>query len=386
MNHRSRIQGQSKFIISLKVIGILLIGIIALGVIFIGPLFFRYAQKGIHLKQTANQRITILLLGIGGGTHDGPLLTDTMIFASVDPNSNQMDLVSIPRDLWNSDISQKINATYALAEQNKTGSGLQAAKSEVSKVVGEPITYGFRIDFGGFVKAVDAIGGLDVNVARTLDDYKYPIDGSEDDTCGFTQQQVTDLSAQIATGSASSEDSFPCRYKHLHVDPGLQHMDGETALEFVRSRHALGSEGSDFARSARQQLVIEAFRNKLLSTQTLLDPVKMLNLYSILKSSIDTDISQDEIPDFIKLAQQMKTAQIHSFVIDYTNDPTDEGNFLIQGDPSLFNGAYVLMPRVGMDNYSQIQAFVACKVQNIGCPTPTPNPLLSPTKVLKKQK
>jgi len=383
MTRRHRIQSRRKFSVLLKVVGILCIGLVLLGIAYIVPFFFRYVQPGIHLTKTAHdQRVTVLLLGIGGGTHDGPLLTDTIQFASIDPQHNTMDLVSLPRDLWNPTIQEKINATYADAEQDKPGSGLAAVKKTVSKIIGEPIDYGFRIDFGGFVKAVDEVGGLDVNVTRTLDDYAYPVEGNEDETCGHTPQEITDLSAQVATGSATDLDAFPCRYMHLHIPAGMQHMDGQTALEYVRSRHAQGIEGSDFARSARQQNVIEAFRAKLLSTGTLLDPAKIISLLGILQSSIDTDIPQSDIPDFIKLAQKMKTAKIHSFVIDYTNDPTDEGNLLIQGDPTDFGGAYALTPRAGLGNYSQIQAFVACKVDNKGCPTPTPNPTIEAQKKL----
>ncbi len=383
MSRRYRIQARRNLSIILKVVGFLLIGCIVLGIVYLGPLLFQYAKPGIHLTKTnPDQHVTVLLLGIGGGNHDGPLLTDTIQFASIDPQHNTMNLVSIPRDLWNPAIGQKINATYAEAEGKQKGSGLQVTKDTISRVIGQPISYGFRIDFGGFVKAVDEVGGIDVNVARTLDDYAYPIEGSEDNACGHTPQEIIDLTAQEATGSATDQEAFPCRYMHLHISSGMQHMDGQTALEYVRSRHAMGIEGTDFARSARQQKVIEAFRTKLLSTGTLLNPSKIVALLGILRSSIDTDISQNDIPDFIKLAQQMKTATIHSYVIDYTDDPNDQGNLLIQGDPSSYGGAYVLIPRAGSDNYSHVQAFVACKINNIGCPTPTPNPTIEAGKAL----
>ncbi len=364
-----------------KFLGLIIIlvffAVIALVVGYILPFFVQYGKPGIHIpKTTPDNRITFLFLGIGGGNHDGPLLTDTIQFASVDVKHNTIDLISVPRDLWNPAISQKINATYALAEQNQTGSGLAAAKSIISNVLGQSIDYGFRIDFNGFVKAVDEMGGIDVHVARTLDDYAYPIDSMTDATCGHTSQEVIDLTAQEATGSATDPQAFPCRYMHLHVPVGLVHMDGQLALEFARSRHAMGVEGTDFARSARQQEIIEAIRAKLLSTGMLLNPGKMIALFNIVRSSIDTDINTNEIPDFIKLAQQLKSATIHSYVIDYSDDPNDPGNLLIQGNANDFGGAYALEPRAGFGNYSQIHSFVLCKVQNIDCPTPTPNPTL----------
>src|SRR5579872_678678 len=187
-------------------------------------------HPGASLKEV-NGKTNVLLLGIGGGSHDGPNLTDTLIFASIDWKKNTVTLVSVPRDLWVPSIDdpvKKINEAYAIG-------GMSDAKSTVSSVVGQPIQYGIRLDFQGFVDAINQIGGIDVNVQRALDDYNYPISGMEDDTCGHSPAEI-----QAFTASASADTDtftfFPCRFKHLHFDPGLQHMDGETALEFVRSR------------------------------------------------------------------------------------------------------------------------------------------------------
>ena len=94
------------------------------------------------------------------------------------------------------------------------------------------------------------VGGLNVDVERKLDDPEYPISGKEDDPCDHKEEELQAL----ATASSQLE-AFPCRYEHLVINPGLQHMDGATALKFVRSRHAKGSEGSDFARSPLPMVV-----------------------------------------------------------------------------------------------------------------------------------
>lgn len=388
MTRHNRINNHRKTSFVFKLIGIAILGVLALGIGYILPFFFNYVKPGIHLKTASatNQQINILLLGIGGGTHDGPNLTDTIMFASINQKENKISLISIPRDLWNPTIGQKINATYADAIDKDPQTALQVTKSTISNVIGEPIQYGFRIDFGGFVKAVDEVGGLDINVDRDLDDYVYPIEGSEDDTCGQTQQQITDWNAQEATGSATDDQAFPCRYMHLHISKGPQHMDGTTALEYVRSRHAIGIEGTDFARARRQQKVIEAFRAKLLSADTILNPAKVISLFTILRSSIDTDITQDDLPDFIKLAQDMKNAKIDSYVIGQDTDNNGQEGLLVNPPVADYNGAWVLIPQAGESNYSQIHAFVQCTVNNIGCPTPTPtpSPLVSPTAAVAK--
>ena len=91
------------------------------------------------------------------------------------------------------------------------------------------------MDFSGFVKAIDEVGGLDINVDNTFDDYQYPIDGMEDATCGHT---TAELQAMASDSADQAVIDFPCRYMHIHFDKGLQHMNGETALEYVSSRHA----------------------------------------------------------------------------------------------------------------------------------------------------
>ena len=131
-----------------------------------------------------NGRVNILLLGIGGDGHDGPNLTDTIVIVSVDKNGKDVALVNIPRDLWVPDLNAKINAVYAYG-QDKNNNGLEQAKQTVSKLFGLPIHYAFRIDFGGFVKAINLVGGLDINVETSFVDYRYPVVGKEDDTCGI---------------------------------------------------------------------------------------------------------------------------------------------------------------------------------------------------------
>lgn len=330
------------------------------------PFLFQLVfDRGIALKQT-NSRVNILLLGIGGGSHEGPNLTDTIIFASIDPKNNKTTLVSIPRDLWMPDLngnSKKINSAYAQGELIKKGGGLPLAKAAIRKITGQDVDYGIRIDFSGFVKAVDTVGGLDINVDNTFDDYQYPIDGKEADSCGHSQEELKLL-------TSISEDqlvqTFPCRYKHLHFNKGLNHMNGETALEFVRSRHANGDEGSDFARSKRQEKIINSFKNKVLSPQTLINPGKIISLYNILEGSIDTDIKQNEFDDFLRLAQKMKSAKIQNVVLDTGDEQVKSPGLLINPPISSdYNYEWILIPRIGNGNFAEIQKYLFCEI-NIG--------------------
>ncbi len=343
-------------------------------VILVVFLVFKFIFPALFHKNTslrlATNKVNILLLGIGGGTHDGPNLTDTIIFASLDPVTNKVTLVSIPRDLWVPDLQGKINTAYAIGEQKQIGGGLILAKAAVQKIVGQPIDYAVRVDFAGFVKVVDLLGGLDIVVDRAFDDYEYPVEGKEDDPCGHNEDELLTL----ATAS-SQLDAFPCRYMHLHFNIGLQHMNGTTALRYVRSRHALGPEGTDFARSKRQRKVIEAVRKKILSVDTFLNPGKLVSLYGILQKSIDTDIKQEEYDDFIQLAQKMKQAKIESVTVD-EGDASVQRDGLLTTPDSLgdYDNEWVLIPARGNGDFSQIQTAVSCAITGKGCPNPIPTP------------
>jgi LCP family protein required for cell wall assembly len=344
-----------------------------------------------HFTQPPQKSINLLLLGVGGGTHDGPDLTDTIIFMHLDPAHKKIVLISLPRDLWIPDMQAKVNATYTLASNKNSGTGLAVSKSEIGTILGQHIDYGIKLDFDGFVQAVNILGGLDINVDRTFDDYEYPIDGQEDATCGLTQDQIASASAAVTAGTVDEGDVFPCRFKHIHFDQGETHMDGETSLEYVRSRHALGPEGSDFARSKRQEKVISAFKTKLFSAGTLLNPVKMIDLINTIQGSLETDIKQSQYTTFISLAQQMKGAKISSAVIDDGDTENDQYGLLTNPPMSADYGyQWVLVPRLGPADYSEIQQYVSCQLAGENCTVGeygivTPTPIPKPTKAGAKE-
>lgn len=383
---RKPVRNRVKIALLVFLVVLLGIGLVKAGK-FIPVLWDLLFKKEIQLSQqkAPDQPVNLLLLGVGGGTHDGPDLTDTIIFASIDPEKNRVTLVSIPRDMWVPDLGAKINTVYAFAEQREAGSGLEASKTLVSSMLGQPIDYSIKIDFNGFVKAVDMSGGLDIDVDNTFDDYEYPISGLEADPCGLSEDRIASLSAELASGSATPVDAFPCRYEHLHFDRGPQKMDGETALKYVRSRHGTGKEGSDFARSKRQEKVISAFKDKMLSAETFLNPVRLINLTDVLADSIRTDIKEDEYDDFVKLAKKMEGAKMTSAVLDI-GDASEKRYGLLEnpGISREYKNQWVLSPRAGNGKYDELQKYVACQIKGENCmigrlgnvvtPTPTPTP------------
>jgi len=326
----------------------------------------RYVTGQGNFLQTDDGRVNVLLLGMAGGTHDGASLTDTIIVASFDSNTNIVNLVSLPRDLWLDSAKSKVNALYE--KKLVGGSGLKYAEENFGSILGLKIPYAIRMDFSGFIKAVDLIEGIDVNVANSFDDYLYPIEGKENDYCGL-QEKTIDLSEtqakelnvqqgsyqalvddtnKISTISASiggkisyTEDNvgryFPCRYERISFKQGLMHLDGITALKFVRSRHGTNNEGSDFARSRRQQLVLQAFKQKVLSVGTLTNITKITGLIKTFGDSVETDIPESQYLEFVGLVKRVEG--VRSAVI------SSEGkNPLLINPPVSDYGAWILIP------------------------------------------
>lgn len=212
------------------------------------------------------QNVAILVLGKGGEGHTAPDLTDTIMLVWFNLESKKITLLSLPRDIWIPAIRAKINTAYHYG-------GFEMAADSVYYITGIKPTFYVVVDFSLFKDLINAIGGVNVDVANSFVDEKYPIAGLENDLC-------------------NGDPLYSCRYETLNFEKGIQKMDGETALKFVRSRNALGDEGTDLAREARQQKVIEAVKNKLLSSEVIKKPEVIKKLYQLAMSHIETNIDK----------------------------------------------------------------------------------------------
>jgi anionic cell wall polymer biosynthesis LytR-Cps2A-Psr (LCP) family protein len=203
---------------------------------------------------------------------------------------------------------------------------------------------------------------VDVNVETTFDDHEYPVTGKEKDLCGKEEKDLPDL-LKIATESPTL--AFPCRYEHLHFDAGLTHMDGETALKYVRSRHSL-QDGNDFGRAKRQQRFLEAVKNKVISIGFI---TKIPALLDEMQSYIRTDIHSSTITKLIGEAPSSSKYKISNFV-------PDTNNYL---DPSRSSyGGFILVPKEGEDKWSKMKGAISNIIRGI-TPTPTRVPTISPS-------
>lgn len=307
----------------------------SLGIANIFNLAYNFVSAPVQNLSSQNGRTNILVMGKAGGSHEGPDLTDTMLLVSVGLTKSDITMVSIPRDLWIPEIRAKINSAYYWGKQNtpyfanQTGgnNGITFAKSMTQEVAGSPINYGVVIDFSAFKDIVDALGGIKVDVANSFTDKLYPIAGRENDIC-------------------NGDPTFACRYQTVSFNAGPQTMNGDTALIFVRSRHAEGDEGTDTAREARQQKVIDAIKNKIMQPGTFLSPKVDFAMLSIIKKYIETDMDG---PTAAILARQVlrDDKNINQYLIPdnlLVNPPINK----------TYDQQYVFIPKAGSGNWGDI--------------------------------
>lgn len=355
-------------------------GILALILIGFGIFYFNYNKMVVKKNETKKENLvisptatptpdplapySILLLGYGGGIHEGGATTDTMMVAKIDPRNQEVLLISIPRDLWvpipiNGDETKnfKINAAYPIGLSDKqypnkktefTGNagGGELSKYIVEQIIGFKIDYFAAIDFDGFIKMIDILGGIDIKVEKTFDDPFYPIETNIDDTCGKTDEEMKSLEATMSGDKL--EQQYTCRYEILHFDKGIQHMDGITALKFARSRHSV-TDGGDFNRATRQRLVVTAIRDKVINIGFV---SKIIPTIQNLTSHITTDINFTKMNELVTKIPEVSGYKIVPIAL------TDQ-NVLTNAKSS--SGQFILSPISGENNWEEIHRYIENK-------------------------
>lgn len=279
------------------------------------------------LKGEGDGRINILLLGRGGVGHAGADLTDTIVIASIDPVNKKAALLSLPRDTWVDSTygDSKINAVFANAkssalrkkmsveEAEKTG--VEATEQEVEDILGIQLHYYVIVDFKGFEKAVDTVGGVTIDVPEILRD----------------------------PSMAWENNGNPVLARQ-----GKQTMNGKQALMYVRSRH--GSARGDFDRAERQRLFILALKNEVFSSGTYGNPLKISRLMDDFGDHAKTDFSMNDLLRLYSITKGIGNTSIRS--LGLADPPND---YLTTGTHS---GQSVVMPKAGIFEYDDIQAYV----------------------------
>ena len=319
-----------------------LLVVLALVVVLVGLGLHRASDFGSAISASApfsirpgflGGRTNMVVLGYGGAGHDGANLTDSLLVISLNPGDNATTLVSVPRDLWvqvppNSGSYAKINTAYQDGISNgfdglpagRDAGGAEAA-NKVSDVLGIPVSYYLTINFTGFRDLVDALGGVDINV---------PV--------AFTAQYPRNDNPAIDPG-----------WKIIHFNTGVQHMNGEQAIEYARARYVLDppSEGTDFARSVRQQILLKAILDR--AKQAGAWP-KLLGATDALQRAIYTNLSLLELTQLTEKLDLTHAARAG----------LSTQNVLVNAQSS--DGQDILLPANG--DWNAIQQYVAQQLKS----------------------
>ncbi|HVC36636.1 MAG TPA: LCP family protein [Candidatus Dormibacteraeota bacterium] len=330
---------------SLRAVVLVLVSVIGLGGLLLGQGYFKLhkvfrggtvsaAALQVNtdpslLKGEGDGRVNVLLLGRGGGNHDAPDLTDTMMLASLDPVNQKADLVSIPRDLWVNIAGfgdMKINAAWEMGKykylgrissdmsnQQATTAGFNLVDQTVERVFGVPIDYNVLVDFQAFKQAVDTVGGITVNVPTDL----------WDPTMAWENN-----------------------WNPILAKAGVQNFNGKRALLYVRSRETT----SDFARTERQRVVMVALKQKVVSLGTLSNPLKLGGLMSAFGDNAQTDLSLNDASRLYSLFKNINGSDISSIGLA---DPPN--NFVTTGAAG---NQSIVQPRAGLFDYGDIQTYL----------------------------
>jgi LCP family protein required for cell wall assembly len=248
-----------------------------------------------QLSGEGDGRVNILLIGTGGDGHQGGTLADTIIVASIDPFNNDVAMVSIPRDLlmpvpdnW----SMKVNAAHATGEANgfhesgypDGGPGL--LQKTLEQTLDIPIHYYLRVDFDGFLQAIDAVNGISIDVPESVCDYKI-----------------------------AWEYGFSC------IESGKQDFDSNKALFYARTR---ATARSDFDRGERQRLLLLALQQKVLSLGTFSNPLKMSSLLDAAGSHVRTNLQIGEMLRIYEIGETIKSENVVSAeIVEYITSAGD---------------------------------------------------------------
>lgn len=291
------------------------------------------------LKGEDGGHVNILLAGNSSDDpeHAGATLTDSIMVLSINTKQNTAFMLSVPRDLYvdiPDDGYAKVNETYQNGEANQfhesgyPDGGMGLMSKVVSDNFGLTLHYYALVDYAAVRGAVDAVGGVEVDI-------KSP------DSRGLYDP---------------SPDLSNNRQPLVKLSNGAHHLNGVQALGLARARGnhygAYGYGLSDFQRTANQRQIMLGLKNKATSAGTLSNPVKLSQLMDAVGQNVQTDLSLGNVRRLISLLKKIPDNQIKSVGL---NDV--DGHNLLTSYITRY-GQYALVPRAGLDDYSEIQNLI----------------------------
>jgi len=301
-----------------------------------GNLFGLFQQT--KLKGEDEGRVNILLAGNSADDpgHGGGDLTDSIMIMSINTNDNTAFLLSVPRDLYVNIPDHgyaKINETYQdgerddFSESGYADGGMGLLEKTISQNFGISFQYYALVNYSALREAVNAVGGITVNIQST------------------DPRGLYDPSRDLTTGQAL-----------VNLSNGQHTLNGQQALALARARgDSYGSYGygrSDYTRTENQRMILIALKDKVASSGTLANPIKLGELFDSLGNNVKTDMKLAEVKRLYTVTKKIPNSDITSASL---NNGTD---VLLLTNYTNRYGQSTLIPKAGIDDYSEIQAYV----------------------------
>lgn len=258
------------------------------------------------------QRVNLLFLGIPGQNNQAPNLTDSIIILNSGPKGQNPIGISIPRDLLikfpDKNYYTKINSLFKWGGTKEKG--IELVAMVLNEITGLEFDYFIVLDLEGVKKVIDIVNGIDVYVENDIYDPMFP----------------------------GSDDS----YQIFSIKRGQHHLNGETAVKYIRTRHDVGG---DFTRIKRQQQVISDLKDKVFSLNPFWNFPTFLNIWKTLDKHTYTNIDINDIKYAWTLAKNTDFEEIEFHTLDLIPDTITLGG----------KTAYILKPKAGINNYKEIK-------------------------------
>lgn len=263
--------------------------------------------------------MNILALGRPGPGYPGEDLTDTIIVGHLNAQGKKLILISLPRDLLvkipGQESFTRINQLYSLG-------GIEMTKQKIEEISGLAIDDYILVDLVAVKEVIELVDGLNIFVPQDIYDDQFP-------------------------GPNYS-------YQTFSLKAGWRYLDGETALQYIRTRH---SGAGDFDRMWRQQQVLRALKQKVTGLSLLWDFTTYWKIFNTLREHIQTSLGLSQMHSLWRMSQEIETNQITHLAIDNRSGLLGSGQIILDGQP-----ASILWPRAGRENYSEIQELIKAAI------------------------
>ncbi|MGH7142360.1 MAG: LCP family protein [Candidatus Saccharimonadales bacterium] len=288
-----------------------------------------------ELKGESVGRVNILLAGDSADDpgHQGADLTDSIMVLSIDTKNHTAFMLSIPRDLWvyipGIQSYQKINAANDVTNFNQKGypkGGMGQLQQIVQTDLGIPIDYSALINYTAFKDAVNAVGGITINI------------------------------------NSSDPNGLYDSFTHLQLPNGNDKLDGQVALDLARARGdgaagdvSYGIPDSDFTRTMYQREMLLALADKAKSVGVITNPIKVTGLFDALGNNVQTNLNLQDVLRLIQITKGITNSSVGSDA--YSSSLTGSTNSILTDYTDPASGQEAVIPAAGIGDYGQLQQY-----------------------------